>query len=203
VVRDVRARVPVGDLDRRRPSPHAARRGRLVGGRARARARRRARDADPPAPSPARRPVFGAPARERRGLGAGGSPRNGGERANGPVPAPLPSDVPSRARPGRCRTRRTRARGVLRGLRDDTLAASLGIVLCGTTARYQTVGTDEPHRRRGLASHLLGVAARWAADRGCDRWVIVTASTNPAGRIYRAVGFEPVPSTVQAYRRYR
>ena len=86
---------------------------------------------------------------------------------------------------------------------DETLAASLGIVLCGKTARYQNVGTDEPHRRRGLASHLLGVAARWAADRGCDRWVIVTESTNAAGRVYRSVGFEPDSATVQAYRRVR
>ena len=86
---------------------------------------------------------------------------------------------------------------------DDTLVASLGIVLCGTTARYQNVGTDEPHRRRGLASHLLGVAGEWAADRGCDSWVIVTESTNAAGRIYRAVGFEPDTPTVQAYRRER
>ncbi len=85
----------------------------------------------------------------------------------------------------------------------DTLAASLGIVLCGTTARYQNVGTDEPHRRRGLATHLLGVAGKWAGDRGCDRWVIVTESTNVAGRIYRAVGFEPAVSTVKAYRRVR
>ncbi len=106
--------------------------------------------------------------------------------------------------------RRTDAALVERGLAaffgafaDGTLAASLGIVACGTTARYQNVGTDEPHRRRGLASHLLGVAGVWAADRGCDRWVIVTESTNPAGRIYRAVGFEPDTPTVQAFRRER
>ena len=85
---------------------------------------------------------------------------------------------------------------------DDTLVASLGIVPCGTTARYQNVGTDAPHRRRGLASHLLGVAGSWAADRGCERWVIVTESTNAAGRIYRAVGFEPDVPTAEAYRRF-
>jgi GNAT superfamily N-acetyltransferase len=83
---------------------------------------------------------------------------------------------------------------------DGVLVASLGIVRCGTTARYQGVGTDAPHRRRGLASHLLGVAARWAADHGCDRWVIVTEATNPAGRVYRSVGFEPGTATIQAYR---
>jgi hypothetical protein len=56
------------------------------------------------------------------------------------------------------------------------------------TARYPRVGTDEGHRRRGLASYLLGVAARWAADPGCGRWVIVTEATNPAGRVYRSLG---------------
>ena len=82
----------------------------------------------------------------------------------------------------------------------EVLVASLGIVRCGATARYQSVGTAAEHRRRGLASHLLGVAARWAADRGCDRWVIVTEATNPAGRVYRSVGFELDLANVQAYR---
>lgn len=82
----------------------------------------------------------------------------------------------------------------------DVLVAELGIVRCGTTARYQSVGTDEEHRRRGLASHLLGAAARWAAGQGCDRWVIVTEATNPAGRVYRSVGFEPDVGNVTAYR---
>jgi GNAT superfamily N-acetyltransferase len=81
------------------------------------------------------------------------------------------------------------------------LVADLGIVRCGTTARYQSVGTDEDHRRRGLASHLLGVAARWADDHACDQWVIVTEATNPAGRVYRSVGFEPDTGNVQAYRK--
>ena len=83
---------------------------------------------------------------------------------------------------------------------DGVLIAELGIVRCGTTARYQSVGTDDEHRRRGLASHLLGIAARWAADRGCDRWVIVTEATNPAGRVYRSLGFEPDTGNAQAYR---
>jgi len=84
---------------------------------------------------------------------------------------------------------------------DDVLVADLGIVRCGSTARYQDVTTDEAHRRQGLASHLLGVAAQWAADAGCDEWVIVTEATNPAGRVYRACGFAPDTGTVQAYRR--
>lgn len=81
----------------------------------------------------------------------------------------------------------------------DLLVAELGIVRCGTTARYQSVGTEDAHRRRGLASHLLGVAARWAADQGCDRWVIVTEATNPAGRVYRSLGFEPDVGSIMAY----
>ncbi len=84
---------------------------------------------------------------------------------------------------------------------DDTLVADLGIVRCGTTARYQDVGTDPAHRRRGLAAHLLGVAARWAAGSGCGRFVIVTGATNPAGRVYRRLGFRPTAASVQAYRR--
>jgi len=83
---------------------------------------------------------------------------------------------------------------------DGLLVADLGIVRCGTMARYQSVGTDADHRRRGLAAHLLGLAARWAAGGGCDRWVIVTEASNPAGRVYRSVGFAPDVGTAQAYR---
>jgi GNAT superfamily N-acetyltransferase len=84
---------------------------------------------------------------------------------------------------------------------DDVLVADLGIVRCGSMARYQSVATDEEHRRRGLASHLLGIAAQWAAAGGCDHWVIVTESTNPAGRVYRRAGFQPDTGNAQAYRR--
>jgi GNAT superfamily N-acetyltransferase len=84
---------------------------------------------------------------------------------------------------------------------DDVLVADLGIVVCGPTARYQSVGTDPEHRRRGLAAHLLGVAARWAAGQGCRRWVIITEATNPAGRVYRSVGFEPDVGNAQAFRK--
>ena len=83
---------------------------------------------------------------------------------------------------------------------DTALVADLGIVRCDDVARFQAVGTDAEHRRRGLASHLLGLAASWAADQGCREWVIVTEATNPAGRVYRAAGFELADATVQAYR---
>ena len=80
------------------------------------------------------------------------------------------------------------------------LVADLGIVRCGTAARYQDVSTDEAHRGRGLASHLLGVAARWAADAGCGQWVIVTETDGAAGRLYRRLGFVPDTANVLAYR---
>jgi GNAT superfamily N-acetyltransferase len=83
---------------------------------------------------------------------------------------------------------------------DGRLVGELGIVDCGGTARYQTVGTATEHRGRGIASHLLGVAAAWASSRGCTQWVIVTEATNPAGRVYRRAGFEPVMPSAQAYR---
>jgi GNAT superfamily N-acetyltransferase len=83
---------------------------------------------------------------------------------------------------------------------ESELIADLGIVICGERARYQSVQTDERHRRQGLASHLLGSAAEWARERGCTTWVIVTESANSAGRVYRRAGFEPDLETVTAYR---
>ncbi len=79
--------------------------------------------------------------------------------------------------------------------------AELGIVRCLRTARYQDVSTDAEHRRRGLARHLLGVAARWAGERTCDRWVIVAAADSDAGRLYRRAGFTADRPSVLAYRR--
>jgi GNAT superfamily N-acetyltransferase len=106
--------------------------------------------------------------------------------------------------------RRTRARRTLSeggfgawfgAFAGDALVADLGIVRCGTAARYQDVSTDEAHRGRGLASHLLGVAARWAAGAGCGQWVIVTEAESAAGRLYRSLGFGPDTANVLAYRR--
>jgi GNAT superfamily N-acetyltransferase len=84
----------------------------------------------------------------------------------------------------------------------DRLAAELGIVDCGEgVARYQSVVTSADHRRRGLAGHLLGVAAQWAADRGATRWVIVADDGSGASRLYRARGFEPADSGARAQRK--
>lgn len=82
----------------------------------------------------------------------------------------------------------------------EALVAMLGIVICGEAARYQDVQTDKKHRRIGLASHLLGEAAKWSAEMGSKSWVIVTESTNDAGRVYRRADFKPDIEIVTAYK---
>lgn len=83
---------------------------------------------------------------------------------------------------------------------ENQLVANLGIVVCGTTARYQSVETQNSHRRKGLASHLLGVAAKWSAENGCVNWVIVTEASNDAGRVYKRAGFNSVQGSINAYK---
>jgi GNAT superfamily N-acetyltransferase len=84
----------------------------------------------------------------------------------------------------------------------DRLAAELGIVDCGDgVARYQAVVTHADHRRRGLAGHLLGVAADWARDRGARAWVIVADDGSDAARLYRARGFVPADRGTRAQRK--
>jgi len=84
----------------------------------------------------------------------------------------------------------------------DRLVAELGIVDCGEAmARYQAVVTHADHRRRGLAGHLLGVAAAWAAERGARAWVIVADDGSDASRLYRRRGFEPAAKGTRAQRK--
>jgi GNAT superfamily N-acetyltransferase len=84
----------------------------------------------------------------------------------------------------------------------DRLAAELGIVDCGDrVARYQSVVTSAEHRRRGLAGHLLGVAAQWAAEHGARRWVIVADAESDASRLYRSRGFAPTDRGFRAQRK--
>lgn len=80
------------------------------------------------------------------------------------------------------------------------LAADLGIVMCGATARYQSVATGYRHRRRGLASHLLGLAGAWAGAAGAGEWVIVVEPGSEARRVYARAGMGPACWSWQAYR---
>lgn len=83
---------------------------------------------------------------------------------------------------------------------DDVLVAKLGIVDCGDgITRYQDVLTAANHRRRGLTSLLLGVAAQWAAGQGCTTWVIVADAGSDAARLYEACGFTDKSQATQVY----
>ncbi|MGZ8744775.1 MAG: GNAT family N-acetyltransferase [Nocardioides sp.] len=83
----------------------------------------------------------------------------------------------------------------------DELAADQGILDCGGgVARHQAVMTGASHRRRGLTSHLLGVASAWAADRGIHTWVILADADEGPGRLYQKLGYTPAEQSSQAYR---
>ena len=84
----------------------------------------------------------------------------------------------------------------------DRLVAELGIVpVEHGLARYQSVLTHAEHRRRGLTSHLLGVAAEHARGHGAETLVIIADADGDAGRLYRAAGFAHTETAWQAYSR--
>ncbi len=101
------------------------------------------------------------------------------------------------------------ARGTLRwwaAFHDGDLAAAMGVVtgrIDGVPiARYQSVETAPAHRRRGLCSALLTVAAQGALEREPGaRLVIVADADGAPGRLYRRMGFALVERTVAVVRR--
>ncbi len=83
-----------------------------------------------------------------------------------------------------------------------TLAAALGIYVSTEVARFQSVMTAAPHRRRGLCAALIPVAIRWAKSKEPDAVpVIIAMSDEPPGRIYRRAGFALAEKQVSACRR--
>jgi ribosomal protein S18 acetylase RimI-like enzyme len=82
------------------------------------------------------------------------------------------------------------------------VAGSLGIVVTDRRARYQTVDTAEPFRRRGIASRLVVEAARDAMSKhSIDHFVIAADPDYHAIGIYEGVGFERVELVVGATRK--
>lgn len=79
------------------------------------------------------------------------------------------------------------------------LVGNLGIVVCESTGRYQSVEVAKNHRRVGIASFLLGAAGRWSKERGCDNWAIVAEASGDARRVYQKAGFYLVGGSVAAY----
>jgi GNAT superfamily N-acetyltransferase len=80
---------------------------------------------------------------------------------------------------------------------DGTLVASLGLVSLGTRARYQDVQTAASHRKRGIASALLAIAAK---DVTASELVIVAEPDSTAARVYGRVGFRTVERVGSACR---
>jgi ribosomal protein S18 acetylase RimI-like enzyme len=81
-----------------------------------------------------------------------------------------------------------------------SLVGSLGIVPLGARARYQDVQTAASHRRRGIASALLALAAQSVPGR---ELVIVAEQDGAAARLYERVGFHTHELNRAALRRPR
>jgi ribosomal protein S18 acetylase RimI-like enzyme len=76
-------------------------------------------------------------------------------------------------------------------LHDGHVAGSLGVVVTGERARYQTVDTAEAYRRQGIATRLVVDAAHdTAANHRISHFVIATDPDYHAIGIYESVGFE-------------
>jgi ribosomal protein S18 acetylase RimI-like enzyme len=62
----------------------------------------------------------------------------------------------------------------------------------GTEMFIYELGVDEPHRRRGVGTALVGELASLAAERGCyGMFVLTEADNEPALRTYRRAGAGP------------
>ncbi len=87
-------------------------------------------------------------------------------------------------------------------LLDGQVVGSLGIVVTGGRARYQTVDTVEAYRGRGIATRLVADAASHAAAaHDIDHFVIAADPDYHAIGIYESVGFERAESVVGALRK--
>ena len=62
------------------------------------------------------------------------------------------------------------------------------------------IAVDPAHRGRGLGARLLERCAADARARGAERLFLEMRSNNPAQRLYRSLGFEPIGKRLQYYR---
>ncbi|MGH2858623.1 MAG: GNAT family N-acetyltransferase, partial [Solirubrobacteraceae bacterium] len=89
-------------------------------------------------------------------------------------------------------------------LDGDEVVSYCGIVVCGGRGRYQTVGTAEAHRGRGICSRLVVEAAQHAARvHGARRLVIAADPDYHALGIYESLGFRRAEAAVGALRKPR
>ncbi|MGH3827388.1 MAG: GNAT family N-acetyltransferase [Pseudonocardiaceae bacterium] len=82
------------------------------------------------------------------------------------------------------------------------LVAQMGLVSAGSDlARFQAVGTDPDHRRRGLAGSLIQHASRYGFGELGARTLVIVADPNCfAIDLYRAVGFAATETQLQVER---
>jgi len=85
----------------------------------------------------------------------------------------------------------------LRGLGKSRICAN-GSTLRGGLARFQSVETHPDFRCQGLASAVIGHAARWAP--GVPTPVIVADPDDHAIRLYRTLGLAEAEHQIQLYR---
>ncbi|WP_245666013.1 GNAT family N-acetyltransferase [Actinoplanes subtropicus] len=81
---------------------------------------------------------------------------------------------------------------------EGRVRSGAGLFRDGDLARFQSVETHPGFRRRGLASAVLGHAARH--EPGARTLVIVADPDDQAIRLYRALGFAETEHQVQLYR---
>ena len=108
---------------------------------------------------------------------------------------------------------------VMRGLRDSNFAQTgdreflpyrvfvrepEGELIAGLLAvafwgwlHIETIWVDESHRRRGVATRLIGMAEAFGTDRGC-RFSLLDTFSFQARPLYESVGYEVV-ATLPAY----
>ncbi|MEX0972385.1 MAG: GNAT family N-acetyltransferase [Solirubrobacterales bacterium] len=85
--------------------------------------------------------------------------------------------------------------------RDDDLRSKLGVFRAGPVCRLQDVATLHPHRRRGLASHLVRVALdRALGPLGAEGLVVCAERDYHAIDLYRKLGFRELGETVTLMR---
>ncbi|WP_339109075.1 GNAT family N-acetyltransferase [Thioclava sp. GXIMD4216] len=74
--------------------------------------------------------------------------------------------------------------------RDGDRAAGAAFVACaGSDAMIHAVNTRPAFRRRGVARHIMGEAARWATAQGASHlWLVVRASNEGAIALYTRLG---------------
>lgn len=78
---------------------------------------------------------------------------------------------------------------------DDQPAGTLFVALDGDIAMVHAVEVSSPHRRKGLAKHMMAAAAFWAQDRGARHLALLTTKENGAANpLYASLGMDVVGS---------